>query len=199
MCGKFQDFQGGSCLETEVSKQLYCIQMKDSCLRSVFTLGVVGRPHGVRGFLRVHSLSGETAHFRALAVVTLYAADGREQVFPVEECRPAGRDLLMKLRGITSPEEAACYRAWEIRAAREYACPLKEGEYYTADLRGCALVCGAKAAGTVRAVIETGAHELLEVVDAKGKTFFIPFVEAHVGRVDIISRSIELKSEWLLE
>jgi 16S rRNA processing protein RimM len=172
--------------------------MKDLGPRDVFTLGVVGRPHGVRGFFRVHSLSGETAHFRVLAAVTLYAADGREQVFSVEECRPAGKDVLIKLRGINSPEEAARYRAWEIRAGREYACPLKEGEYYTADLCGCALVCGAKTAGTVKSVIETGAHDILEVADAGGKTFFIPFVEAHVGKVDIVSRSIELKSDWLL-
>jgi 16S rRNA processing protein RimM len=105
----------------------------------------------------------------------------------------------MKLGGIDSPEAAAGLRGWEIRVPREQASPLAEGQYYIADLCGCALVCGGRDRGTVRSVLEGGAHQLLEVVDAGGKTFFIPFVEAHVGEVDISSRSIELKSEWLLQ
>jgi 16S rRNA processing protein RimM len=145
----------------------------------------------------VRSLSGECRHFLSLKTVTLRGGD-EEKVFDVQDCVCGAPDILMKLGGIDSPEEAVKYRGWEIRVPRGQASPLAEGEYYLADLCGCALVCGGSAVGTVKDVIDGGAHQILEVVSAEGSTFLIPFVRTHVGEVDIAAGRIELKSEWLL-
>ncbi|MCL1817777.1 MAG: ribosome maturation factor RimM, partial [Spirochaetaceae bacterium] len=166
---------------------------------AMLTTGIVRRSHGVRGFFRVQSTSGETAHFMALEEICLRGPAGKEETFSVEECRAAGKDILMKLRGIDSPEDAARYAAWEIRVPREKASPLGKGQYYVNDLCGASIVCGGRGAGTVRSVIEAGACAMLEVINVENRTIFIPFVEAHVGTVDIAARTIELKSEWLLE
>ena len=170
---------------------------------AMLTTGIVRKSHGVRGFFRVQSTSGETAHFAALEEVSLSGPAGQEKTFSVEECRTAGNDILMKLRGIESPEEAARYAAWEIRVPREKASPLGEGQYYVTDLSGASLLCGGRSVGTVKSVVETGAYAMLEVIcgenRGEGRTVFIPFVNAHVGTVDIAARTIELKSEWLLE
>ena len=173
--------------------------MKDSPLFEVFTIGIIRKPHGVRGFFRVQSSSGEFSHFASLRELSLRGPAGKEKTFAIEECKISEQGIIMKVRGIDSPEEAALYNGWEIRAGREDACPLRAGEYYIAELCGCLVVCGGKTVGTVKSVIETGAHDMLEVVDAAGKTYMIPFAEAHVGEVDIAGRSIELKSEWLLQ
>jgi len=165
----------------------------------VFTTGIIRKSHGVRGFFRVQSLSGESSHFAALDEVNLSGPRGQKEIFSVEELRVAGQDIFMKLRGIETPEEAARYAGWEIVVPREKASPLGEGQYYVRDLSGASLICGARGVGTVKSVVETGAASMLEVITAEGKTVFIPFVDAHVGTVDISARTIELKSEWLLE
>ncbi|MDR1316060.1 MAG: ribosome maturation factor RimM [Spirochaetales bacterium] len=165
---------------------------------SVFSIGIIRKPHGIRGYVKVQSLSGEWRHFLRLKTVRLYGG-GEEKVFPVQDCRHADQNILMKFGGIDSPEAAARYRGWEIRVPREQASPLAEGQYYVADLCGCALVCGGRNVGTVRTVIDGGAHQLLEVLDTGGKTFMIPFVDAHVGEVNMAAGTIELKSEWLLQ
>ncbi|MDR1626449.1 MAG: ribosome maturation factor RimM [Spirochaetia bacterium] len=161
-------------------------------------IGIVRKPHGVRGYVKVQSLSGEWRHFVGLKTVALYGGGGKK-VFQVEDCAPGAGNILMKFRGVDSPEAAALCRGWEIRVPRGQASPLAEGQYYIADLCGCALVCGGRTVGTVRSVLDGGIHQLLELVSAEGRTFFIPFVDAHVGEVDVARRSIELKSEWLLE
>ncbi|MDR1931798.1 MAG: ribosome maturation factor RimM [Spirochaetales bacterium] len=172
--------------------------MNNKQLEPVLAIGCIRRSHGVRGFMRVMSFSGEYQHFLTLRELTL-AGGGQEKKFAVEECKIAGKDILLKLAGIGSPEEAAKYNGWEIRVPREKAAPLREGEFYIADLCGCALVCGGKTAGTVKSVLDAGPRQLLELVNAEGKTFLIPFENAHVGEVDTEGRSIELKSEWLLQ
>jgi 16S rRNA processing protein RimM len=159
--------------------------------------GIVKKPHGVRGVLKVCSASGEYEHFPRLRELTLRSA-GQEKRFAVEDCRLTADGALLKLAGIDSPEAAAAYRGWEILVPRSQASPLAEGQYYEADLCGCALISGGVEKGKVRSVLDTGAHQSLEVVDGAGATWFIPFVEAHVGEVNIAERRIELKSEWLL-
>jgi 16S rRNA processing protein RimM len=166
----------------------------------VLTIGFVRKSHGLRGFFHVQSCSGETAHFCALTEVSLRGADGQEKVFPVEECKSSGKNFLMKLRGIDSPEEAARYNGREIRVPRGQAAPLLPGQYYIDDLRGCSMITdGGKKVGTVRDVIDGAAYQMFELAATDGKMYFVPFVEAHVGKVDTEARTIELKSEWLLQ
>jgi 16S rRNA processing protein RimM len=165
---------------------------------SFFSIGIVRKPHGVRGFIKAHTFSGEYEHFLALEHIIL-VKDGQEKSFPVEECKIAGKDILIKLQGIDSPEEAAKYSSWEILVPREKAAPLRPGQFYIRDLCGCALTLDGKPAARVVSVIDGAAQDMLEAQTPEGKTFFIPFVEAHVGTVDIAARVVELKSEWLLQ
>jgi 16S rRNA processing protein RimM len=160
-------------------------------------IGVVRRPHGVRGLMRIMSLSGEYAHFFNLKKVGL-SKNGREIEFTVESCRQSGAELLIKLSGIDNPEEAKKYSSWEIRVPRELACPLRAGQFYISDLCGCDLYLKGIKAGTVRSVIEIANNDMLEIVDGEGRTFLVPFVNEHIGNVDIDKKSIELLSECFL-
>ncbi|MEW5816861.1 MAG: 16S rRNA processing protein RimM, partial [Spirochaetota bacterium] len=59
-------------------------------------VGIVSTTYGVRGYLKVKSLSGDTAHIVKLKDITLKNKT-REIVFKVEEARAAGSFCLMKL------------------------------------------------------------------------------------------------------
>ena len=163
-----------------------------------FVIGVVRKSHGVRGFLRTSSFSGEYQHFLDLKQLTLKSKDGQEKVFSVEDCKINGSDILLKLEGLDNPEEVKKYLSWEICVPRANASPLKDGQFYIDDLCGCTLFCGGKTIGKVKSVIDVGHQQMLEITNNEGKTYLIPFVDVHVGEVNINERTIELKSEWLL-
>lgn len=148
--------------------------------------------------MRVHSLSGETGHFLRLSEVSL-RKEGREADFAVEKCAEAAGGVLLKLKGIDSPEEARKYSSWEVWVPRDKAAPLKDGEYYFADLCRCALVFRGERIGDIRSVLETGPAAMLEVLTPGGKSHMIPFVNEHIGEIDLAEGTVELKTEWLLQ
>ena len=160
-------------------------------------VGLVQRPHGVQGHVRVRSFSGETDHFRTLKKLTLKKG-GRELDFDVETVRIAGKDLLLKLKGLDSPEEAKKYASWEIWVPRELACPLRKGEFYITDLCHCDLVLDGKPIGKIRSVVENVTSDMLEIEREGASSFFVPFVKEHVGEVDLANKTVELKSGWLV-
>lgn len=72
---------------------------------------------------------------------------------------------------------------------------LDDDEYYWSDLVGCAVVNRqGQALGTVTAVLDLGADPLLQV-DSR---LLIPFVDAHVGTVDVAARRIvvDWSEDW---
>ncbi len=161
-------------------------------------IGTIRTSHGVSGFLKVRSLSGEVGHFSRLETVYI-GSQAAPIPFEVEQVAPSkGGDVLLKLKGIDTPEDARRLSGKDIWADRGEAAPLKEGEYYLADLAGCRILSRGAEVGRVKAVIEGGSADLLEVVDAEGRTFLVPFLDRFVGEVDVQQGTIELKEESLL-
>jgi 16S rRNA processing protein RimM len=164
----------------------------------LIAVGVVRTSHGVRGHLKVKSLSGETDHLLGLERVTL-AKGEIERQFRVEDVTVSGPDVLMKLGGVDSPEEARKFSSWEVRVPREFAARIEEGDYYIADLVRCRIVKDGRTLGSVRSVCEGAQADLLEIEGEDGKLHLVPFMDRFVGTVDLERQEIELKAEWLLE
>jgi len=160
--------------------------------------GIVRRPHGLEGELRVESFSGETAHFARLEHVTLRSG-GRSAEFRVESVSVGGTQVYLKLSGIDSKEVAAGYRGWEVWVSREEASPREADEYYAADLCDCSLVLDGEHAARVVGTWENGQATILEVETPQGKRFNVPFMEPYIGTVDIDQGHIELKTAWILQ
>jgi 16S rRNA processing protein RimM len=158
-------------------------------------IGVVLRSHGARGHVKVRSLSGETAHFAALHEVRLCRGD-RTATLRVEEVIAGAGDIVrIKLAGVDTPEAARELTGWEIRVDRKQAAPLAPGEYYLADLEGCRVVAPGGEVGTVAAVLNAGAGDLIEVRADDGRTFFVPFRDEFVGDVDVEGAVIRLTED----
>jgi len=157
-------------------------------------LGRICSSHGVRGKLKIKSFSGNTEHFLALKEVCLKKGE-KERSFDVEAVELAGQAVLIKLKGINTPEEGKLYAAWDLWADRSYAQALSEGEYYFSDLCGCSLQMDGRVRGVVKNLCEGGNGTLLEVEHEKG-TSFVPFLEMFIGEVDVKGKRIELKVDW---
>jgi 16S rRNA processing protein RimM len=182
--------------------------------RDHLAIGRLGAPKGVRGDLKLHSYSGESAHFLNLKEVELRDEEGlRSLKLKVARIEKTGDSLSIAFTGYPTPEAARALTGMDIVVPRSEAAPLGENEWYTTDLVGLDLVdtSGQKIA-TVRSVLEGGPDPWLEVVVPAAqrnvervsqrnalRISLVPFRKEFVGEVDLKAGTIELLAPWLLE
>lgn len=173
--------------------------------------GVIRSAHGLDGFVKVESSSGEVEHFATLSDVVLRAgrqADSGDpgKRYEIETVEGNAHCLLVKFRGVDTPEKAKDLAGMEILVPRDKACPVHAGEYYVNDLCQCVLVYKGTPMGTITDVMEGGAGDLLEVTLTDGlslelskRSCLVPFRKEFVGKVDIKAKTVELMHRWILE
>jgi 16S rRNA processing protein RimM len=115
------------------------------------------------------------------------APDGRR--FEIESARPAAGaspDMLVaRLKGISDRSAAEALNGIELAVPRDRLPEADAGEYYYADLIGLDAVTVAGASlGTVVAVRNFGAGDLLEIAPERGDTILVPFTQEIVPDVD---------------
>jgi len=164
-----------------------------------FILGLVGSAFGLEGFVKVRPFSGEIAHFLRLEKVTLNHK-GKEKTWDIAEIVPRDADLLIRFAGIDNPEAAAVLNGAQIIAEREYAAPLKEGEYYVEDLKGLEVVSrDGEVLGSINDVLEGGGGQLAELMLVSGKKQLVPFRKEFFGEPDLKNGQIVLFERWILD
>jgi 16S rRNA processing protein RimM len=99
--------------------------------------------------------------------------------------RDSGKMAVARFEGIADRSAAEALRGSLVEVDRSALPPLEEGEYYHADLIGLSVVDSkGTAVGTVTAVENYGAGDLLEIEAADGKRSLIPYREAIADLVD---------------
>lgn len=161
-------------------------------------IGRINAPHGVKGFLKISSYSGETSHFRNLTDVVL-EKDGKTRTIRVSQVKEDGNAVLIKFVGIETPEEARVLMGYEIKVPREKAASLEKDEYYIGDLVNCSVLFENREVGKINAVCDGSKYNFLEITLPNSEKRLVPFMNEYVGAVDIEKKTIELKNEWILE
>jgi len=173
--------------------------------------GIIRTSHGLDGFVKVESSSGEVDHFADLSeIFARQPGSNKEEKLLrlfIEAVEGSSSLLLIKFKGIDSPEQAKKLAGFELLVPRDKACPLNEGEYYVGDLCQCALVYNGCPIGTIIGVMEGGADDLLEVILTDGSDLdesrpikrLVPLRKEFVGKIDISGRTVELMHRWILE
>ncbi len=93
--------------------------------------------------------------------------------------------LVARAAEIASKEAADALRGLDLYAPREaFAAPVDQDEFYLADLIGLDVrSVGGAPLGTVSAVHNFGAGDLLEIAPPEGSRFYLPFTRAAVPEV----------------
>lgn len=149
-------------------------------------MGVIGRPHGVRGLVHVHSYTADPEALADYGVLT----DDRGRAFTLRWEREGVARIAERLDGRDVPvrdrEAAAALTNTRLYVPRSALPPAEEEEYYLTDLLGLRVENEAGAAiGTVALVHDYGAGVSLEITQAKGPPLLLPFTERAVPVVDI--------------
>ena len=153
-------------------------------------LAAVAGAHGVKGELRLklfsESVNSISAHKK------LYVGGTERRLLSVGQ---SGKTALARFEGVDDRSAAEALRGVLIEVDRSALPPLEEGEYYHADLIGLPAVDPrGNLVGTVTAVENYGAGDLLEVETGAGKRSLIPFSE---GIADLEADRIVLDPEFL--
>jgi 16S rRNA processing protein RimM len=148
----------------------------------------IGAAHGVRGEVRLKPFTEDPMSVARYGI--LETEDGRR--FEIEAVRPAKDMLVARLKGVTDRNAAEALWNVGLYVARERLPAPADGEFYFADLVGLAAqTASGEAFGTVKAVHNFGAGDVLEIEPAGGgATLMLPFSENAVPLVDLAARKI---------
>jgi 16S rRNA processing protein RimM len=146
-------------------------------------LAMIGAAHGVKGEVRVKSFTADPMAVGGYG--HLFAKDGRR--FEIEKLRPLKGDMLgAKLRGVDDRGAAEALNKVSLYVERSALPAPEEDEFYHADLIGLAALdrAGVKL-GTVVAVHNFGAGDILDIAPSRGASLLVPFTRVTVPVVDI--------------
>ena len=152
-------------------------------------VGAIAGSFGVKGEVRLKSFCADPAAITDYA--PLYTEDGSRSFAPVIT-QAIKNGFAARIPGITSKEAADALRGVSLFADRDKLPGLPDDEFYHTDLIGLEVVdTGGTTLGHVRAVLNHGAGDLLEVHGPGLKsTILLPFTTAIVPTVDLSARRI---------
>ena len=133
------------------------------------TLAAIAGAHGVTGELRLKLFGEGVASLKAFKAFN----DGALKLAKLRDDGKGG--AIARFEGIADRNAAETLRGTLLTVPRSALPPLGEGEYYHADLIGLPAVDEAgNALGTVIAVENYGAGDVLEIERPSGKRFMVP-------------------------
>ena len=150
-------------------------------------VGAISGAFGVQGEVRLKSFCTTPEDIASYG--PLWSQDGTRQ-FALKLTRPVAGGLGARVTGIDTKEQADALKGVTLYVDRKRLPRLPDDEYYHADLIGLEVRDpGGKLLGTVRAVHNHGAGDLLEVSGA-GTEHLLPFTLAVIPTVDLAARRI---------
>jgi 16S rRNA processing protein RimM len=164
-------------------------------------IGEIGRPHGVRGEVRVTPLTDRPERFKALRECVLWDEPrDRREPCRLKGFRVHGGALLVAVAGYDSPEAAAALTGRLLAVPESEALPAPEGHFYPWQLVGCRVVTeDGRDVGTVLRIEGSPAQRLWVVGDGT-REHLVPAVAEIVSEVDLAGRRVVIRPpEGLLE
>lgn len=153
-------------------------------------VGVVGRPHGVRGDVHVELRTDEPE--RRFAKGSALRVEGRRGTIVVDASRWHQDRFLVRF--VEFPDRTAVETLRGAVLLVDVApdeLPSDEGEYYDRQLVGLEVVVGGVTVGTLASIMHLPAQDVL-VIDTDNGERLVPFVEQLVPEVDLAAGRVVL-------
>ena len=153
-------------------------------------VGFLRRAHGLRGemVMDLHTDFPE----RLRNGRTLFVGSEHRQMTLIG-ARPHAKGMLVKLKGIETPEEAGQLRNQWVYVKAADVPSLPEGKLYQHELLGFQVVDeDGKALGELVEILETGANNVYVVRDENGKELLLPAIPSVILELDAARRLIRV-------
>lgn len=151
-------------------------------------VGAFAGAHGVRGQVKLKSFTEDPA---AIGTYRPLTDETGERVFQLQLVGIAKDGFLARVDGIHDRNAAEALQGTRIYAPRDALPPPDPDEFYHADLLGMAVEqLDGTPYGTVRAVHNFGAGDVLEIERNQGASIMLPFTQAVVPTLDFAGRRV---------
>lgn len=170
----------------------------------MIVLGRILAPFGVLGWVKVRPFGDDPLEWRRMPQWWLGrdadAGDRPDAWVPytLAGCKVHGKGIVAAFKDVDDRSAAEALEGAYIAVPREALPKTGKDEYYWGDLIGLAVVnAQGVALGAVTGLIETGAHDVLQVAEGEHERL-IPFVAAYVKNVDVPRKRIvvEWEADW---
>jgi 16S rRNA processing protein RimM len=154
------------------------------------TVGFLRRPHGVHGeiVLDLHTDFPE----RLKSGKKLFLGEERKPV-RLESARPHAKGMLVKFKGVETPEDVGKFRNQWIYVKASDVPPLPEGQLYQHELFGFSVVDESEnLLGELVEILETGANDVYVVRDANEREILLPAIASVILELDPARRLIRV-------
>ena len=158
-------------------------------------IGQVGKPHGIKGEVKVLPLTDDIRRFRRLTYVIIKGIE-----YKVEFVKLQADRAILKLEGFDTPEPLAALRDQYVEVRREDAVKKKEDEFFIDELRGMEVFdTDGQDLGLIYDVIQTGSNDVYWI--QKPQQLLIPAMKTIVVSVDVDENKMIIRPvrEWNYE
>ncbi|MDZ4728602.1 MAG: ribosome maturation factor RimM [Xanthomonadales bacterium] len=158
------------------------LNKKDASLDERVLLGHVAGVHGVKGWVKIHSYTDPR---NAIFDYQPWLLEKSGKSLTVLEGKISGKYLLVRLKEVSSRDEAEALAGQKIAVVRDGLPPLLDSEFYWADLVGLEVLNqDGSGLGHIREMLATGANDVMVVSGERER--LIPFVLGlYVSQVDL--------------
>ena len=153
-------------------------------------VGVMGRPHGLRGEIALRAHNRASADLARVPELLLDRPTGRDER-RIEAIRRAPDGWLVKLAGVDSRTDAEPLTNTPVRVRRARLPAPAPGEFFVEDAVGCEVFAeNDRRLGTVGGLMWNGAQDIL-IVEGESE-ILIPALPAFVRAIDLAKRRIDV-------
>ncbi len=155
-----------------------------------FEIGQIVNHFGIKGMLKVNPFTDDISQFKTLGTVLL-EKNGELLEMKIEEVKSSKNQILLKLKGIETIEEAEKYRNCYLKIARGKAKNLPKNTYFIADLIGLSVYTEEGILlGKVEDIYNSGASDIYVVRGELGKQILLPAIREVIKKIDLEQEKI---------
>ena len=148
-------------------------------------IGQIVNTFGIKGMVKVKPFTDDINRFDRLKKIYISNKNGKKE-YQIQEVKYHKNMVLMKLKGIDTPEQADLLRQSYLLVDRADEEPLEEGVYYIVDLLGLEVYTDDnKLLGKVDDIFNTGSNDIYVVKDEMGKQILLPGIPDVLKNVDL--------------
>lgn len=157
----------------------------------MYVVGIVLKPQGIKGELRIKSVSPNPERFKTLKKI--FIKKETIQTYSIQSVRISERFVFLKLAEINSRDEAEYFRGCEILIEESDLLELNDHEYFFHDLIGCGVYSeDGLYLGELILISQGGSNDIYTIKNESGKEILIPAISEVIKQVDLDKKEIKI-------
>ncbi len=159
-------------------------------MQEYLEVGQIVNTNGLKGLLKINPFTDDITRFERLKTILV---DHKKELleFEIESVRYQKKQVLLKLKGIDTIEEAEKYREDYLKINRNKEEKLPEDTYYIVDLIGLDIYTeGGELLGKLDDVFSTGSNDVYVVKNSEGKQILLPAISDVIKNIDLEQKKI---------